>query len=293
MIRPTRSGLVQDTVLFDRLGNFLGPVTEVTGVLGTLRYVIRRPEDSVAQLRGLFKIGDQVFYYNCDRLHPGPDELSRELNLIELKRQNRGLRQKKQGGMKGQIMNGVIKNLRELKLDLTSKIAEEYLEDDERSSRNSRTMISMVMNSHCNQSLVGSAKERQKRKKYKKAKEQMFYNQNSDHRFADSTSNYNKNSQMEDELTLGKRCNLNNCPSKFKADLSVKRSTDYSRRSTDTDPKWFAEDDPLFKSISMTEEGMIVTSNFSVNNEAPDASKMNEETIKIHDSNIERIISEN
>lgn len=275
-----RNDLPKDIVLFDRLGNFLGPISEVTGEFGSQRYVIRMEEDSVARMkRRLFKISDYVYYYNCDRLHAENEEMSRELNLIELKRQSR-LGHKKPSNLRSQIMNGVIQNLKDLRLDISSKIAEDNLEeDDKNSSKNSRTIISMVMKSHCNPSLVGSAKERQKRKKYKKAKARMFLTQLNELQGAEGVMNHRLANEMDDELMLGKRLPPTINYRKEKPESSFMRSSDYSRNSTDTERKIIPEEEILFKSFSMNEGAFVLPNNFSIFNETNEVPEMNEEPI--------------
>lgn len=269
----------RDIVLFDRLGNFLGPISEVTGELSNQRYVIRMEEDSVSRMkRKLFKIGDYVYYYNCDRIHQEQEDLNRELNLIELKRQNRLLGNKKPGKIGTAIMKGVIQNLKDLRLDTNSKAGDEMMEEDERnSSKNSRTIISMVMKSHCNTSLVGSAKERQKRKKYKKAKARMFLNQLNE--LQGESAKKKSKTDIEDELVLGKRVppSVNN--RKDRPEISIGRSSDYSRKSTDTDKRIIPEDDFFFNSLTMAEEMMAIPTEFSSEyNPKKMISEMNEES---------------
>lgn len=282
LIKPLRNDLARDMVLFDRLGNFLGPISEVTGEYSTQRYVIRIEEDSVGRMkRKYLKIGDYVYYYNCDRLHLEHEE-NRELNLIEMKRQKRQIGYKKPKSIKNQIMNGVISNLKDLRLDSSSKMGEEMLEDDQRSiSKNSKTIISMVMNSHGNTSFVGSAKEKQKRRKYKKAKARMFLNQLSDLKGAEIVKTQRSITEIEDELLLGKRHPISNSYRRDKPEPPLVRSTEYSRNSNDTDKKVYVEDEFLFKSISMTAETVPFPSKFSINNEsAHHVSQMDEENIQ-------------
>ena len=255
-------------VLFDRQGNFLGPISEVTGEYSTQRYVIRIQEDSLGLMKRKFlKTGDYVYYYNCDRIHLEQENINRELNLIEMKRQNRSLGGKKPNNIKNQIINSVICNLKDLRLDSNSKMIEEAFEEDQKStSRNSKTIINMVMKTHCNQTVVGSAKERQKRRKYKKAKARMFLNKISEGPDEDLTVLNQANNEIEDELLLGKRClfNSTNPYKKEKTDSITNRSTEYSRKSTDTDKKLQLDEHFIFKTISMNQENMPPVLSFGV-----------------------------
>lgn len=279
MIKPLRSDLARDMVLFDRLGNFLGPISEVTGEYSTQRYVIRIEEDSVGRMkRKYLKIGDYVYYYNCDRLHLEHEE-NRELNLIEMKRHHRQVGYKKPKGIRNQMMKGVINDLKDMRLESNSKMGEEMLEDDQRSiSKNSKTIISMVMNSHCNTSFVGSAKEKQKRRKYKKAKARMFLNQLSDLKGVEIIKTERGATEIEDELLLGKRHPTSNSYRRDKPEPLLVRSTEYSRNSNDTDKKNYVEDEFLFKNNVMTKDSLPFPSKFSIKDESsPYVSQMDEE----------------
>lgn len=285
VIKPLRNDLAKDIVLFDRMGNFLGPISEVTGEYSTQRYVIRLEEDSLSRMkRKYLKTGDYVYYYNCDRLHAEQEEMTRELNLIELKRQNRNLH-KKPKTIRNQIMNGVISNLKDLRLDSGSKNGEETCEDDQRStSKNSKTIISMVIKSHCNPSLVGSAKEKQKRKKYKKAKAKMFLNQLSELQTSEMLrKNTGRGTEIEDELLLGKRCPISSSYRKDKMESSF-------LRSTECEPKCLIEDEILFKSISMNEDGVLFPSPLPITRD-PLFDKMNEEGIQSSSKHMDRVSS--
>jgi hypothetical protein len=267
--------------LFDRLGNFLGPITETTEEYSMQRYVIRIEEDSMGLMRRKnLKPGDYVYYYDCDRLHPKNGDLNRELSLLELKRQNRASKSKRSKDIKDQIMNGVISNLKDLRIDGDSKIADELIEDDQRSvSKNSRTIISMVMNSHCNNSKIGSAKEKQKRRKYKKAKARMFIHQITDGEANAFAEAYKRNEEMDDELCLGKREPQSNMSRKDRGEQSFVKSSEYSGKSTDTDRKNYIEDEFLFRSASMRDDTLGLAHKYSLAHSILGVSEMDQENL--------------
>lgn len=178
------------------------------------------------------KAGDSVYYYNCDKLSADIDTLQDELTLIDKKRLMR--EQRKAGKMKlsNQIMQGVIDNLRELRIDDKQRDIEELMEEEQKgNSKNTQSIASIVLKSYCNRKTIGNRLEKQKARRYRKSKARILgdlcelreENLQTKERVAE---------QIEDELQLGKRKR----PSKqLGFDSLVNQSTDYSKKSWEAD----------------------------------------------------------
>lgn len=238
VIKPQRGDLPLDVVLFDIHGNFIGPVSELSGHSISTRYIVRIEEDTIFRLkRNNLKQGDYVYYYNCDRLHTPreQEELSNELGLLDLKRNNRDLRKKqsKRSRIGRRIMEGVIDNLRDMKIEPNRVEAEQLIEEEIKStSKNSKSVATIVLKSYYNRNF-GSRLEKQKAKKYKKIKARVLGDlcKPKDELIPDPVRNENR---MENELLLGKRRSK---PQMSKRDSFFNTSTDYSKNSYETDWK--------------------------------------------------------
>ena len=265
MIKPFKADLPLDVVLFDCNGNFIGPVSEFSGDPSTTRYIVRiDPDTALRMKRNKLKPGDSLYYYNCDKLHPQPEqeEIRNELGLLELKRNRRDLRKKKSNSSKigRSIMDGVIENLREMKVEMKRRDSEQLIEEEQKStSKNSKNIATIVLNSYYNRSF-GSRVEKQKAKKYKKIKARVLGDLNKPNDESVQTPAKHE-MKIENELMLGKRRNNTKM---IKRDSFFNTSTDYSKNSCDADRKqdiflgkktpsenqrhqeYMLEEDPLF-----------------------------------------------
>ena len=115
-----------------------------------------------------------------------------------------------------QIMKGVIRNLRDLKIDCSKEIDEEEQDEDKSSGKNSRSITSILLKSHDNRSLIGSAKEKWREKQYKKHKARILNQSYKSQRENLNFNTSNNKSIIEDEIMLGKRASL-----KFKKEVHI------------------------------------------------------------------------
>lgn len=265
VIKPLKPDLPLDVVLFDCIGNFIGPVSELLGHSLAARYIVRIDDDAVFRLkRNKLKPGDCLYYYNCDRLHIPHDqeEIKNELGLMELKRNRRDLRKKHSNSTKigRSIMDGVIENLREMKVEVRRRDSEQLIEEEQKStSKNSKNIATIVLNSYYNPNF-GSRVEKKKAKKYKKIKARVLGGLNKPIDELIQTP-VKHDMKIENELLLGKRGNKSQM---VKRDSFFNTSTDYSKNSYEADRKqdiflgkktpsenhmhqdYMLEEDPLF-----------------------------------------------
>jgi len=234
VIKPQRPDLPLDVVLFDCNGNFIGPVSELLGE----RYIVRVEEDASFRMkRNKLKAGDFVYYYNCDRLHNfrQQEEMPNELGLLEMKKNHRGSKKKHSGTNKIRrtIMDGVIENLRELKVEIKKTDSDQFEEELRSCSKNSKSIASIVLNSYCNIHF-GSKLEKQKAKKYKKIKARVLGTKGKQKEEIIQRGSAKNDNQIENELHLGKRRNHLKLS---KRDSLFNTSTDYSKHSHEADRK--------------------------------------------------------
>lgn len=239
VIKPQRLDLPLDVVLFDCNGNFIGPVSELLGDSISSRYIVRVEEDASFRMkRNKLKVGDFVYYYNCDRLHNlrGHEEMKNELGLLAMKKSNRESKKKHSNSSKirRSIMDGVIENLRELKVEFKRSELDQQIEEELKScSKNSKSIASIVLNSYCNINL-GSKLEKQKAKKYKKIKARILGNLGKPKEAITQSGPAQNDNRIENELHLGKRRQNFKLS---KRDSLFNTSTDYSKNSHDADRK--------------------------------------------------------
>lgn len=229
VIKPQKLGLPLDVVLFDRHGTFIGPVVQITDQLFQTKYVVHVDEDSLLKSKStMLKPGDSVYYYNCDRMSVETGDMKKELNLLDKKRQLRQCRKKNRSRVNRQVMQDVIDNLRDLKLDFNQVPAEDCMEEDQKStSKNTKSIASIVLNSHCNRKVIGDQLEKQKGRRYKRIKAKIL-GDICKFREENNIKKERIGGQIEDELELGKR-RIN--PRTINIDLLVSQSIDYSKNS--------------------------------------------------------------
>jgi hypothetical protein len=232
-IKPQRPGLPLDVVLFDKHGTFIGPVAAISDSFTDPRYVVHVDGDLVFTSKCIrVKTGDSVYYYNCDRLSAETDVLLDELTLVEKKRVMRDQKKRGKARINNQIMERVIDNLRDMRIDDKQREEDEHMEEEQKStSKNTKSIASIVLKSYCNRKAIRDRLEKQKARRYRKSKARILGDL-SELREEKQQSKVRGGEQIEDEIELGKR----NRPSKQLGLDSLKnQSTDYSKNSWETD----------------------------------------------------------
>lgn len=232
-IKPQRPGLPLDVVLFDRQGTFIGPVVAIADSLNDPKYVVHVDGDLVYTSKCMkVKTGDPVYYYNCDRMSADTDVLMDELTLVEKKRIMRDRKKRGKARISNQIMERVIDNLRDMRIDDKQREEDEHMEEEQKStSKNTKSIASIVLKSYCNRKAIGDRLEKQKARRYRKNKARILGDL-CELREEKQQSKVRGAEQIEDELELGKRKR----PSKqLGLDSLINQSTDYSKNSWETD----------------------------------------------------------
>lgn len=236
-------------VLFDRHGTFIGPVVEVSGLLAESKYCVKLELDSILRVKSTsLKIGDPLYYYNCDRLSAEIDTMQDELTLIESKQRCKHQR----SGLKPKASkHATIDNLRDDRLDYGAEVVDDRMDEEINSTtKNTRSIASVVLNSCYNKKLIENHLEKQKAKRYRRIKTLMLGNLNklSEEKWSVKER---KEEKIEDELELGKR----NSRAKMSIqDSFINHSTDYSKNSWDADKNNSSNGDKLTLSNESSKE---------------------------------------
>lgn len=272
IVKPQKLGLPLDLVLFDKNGQFIGPVSEIVDKEIDPKYVIRVSEDMIhSSKRNGLRPGDRVYYYNCDRLREDRESMLDELSLVAMKGESKNRRKTGKNQVSKQIMKGVIEDLREMRLSRDQDSAEDCMEEEQKSnSKNTRSIASIVLKSCFNRKTVGNQLEKQKARRYKRIKARILGDlckyQEEKH-----VSKVIREEEIEDELELGKRKTKSKT---VKRDSLINVSTDYSKKSFDHER--FQEynleirrssDNPLLQNFNETELSKLRLSDHQMNKE--------------------------
>lgn len=230
IVRPGKQGLPLDVLLFDRHGTFIGPVEETQGSRSELKYAVKFEGNSILRTKSTsLKAGDPVFYYCCDRNSTGECQMQDELTLIQKKTRFKEKRTSENSRGRNQVLQGVIEKMRDMKLDSGQEGDEDCMEEELRStSKNTRSIASVVLNSNYNKKFICNRLEKQKAKRYRRTKANMLGIFDKLPNLEDQSSKEQAVDQMEDELELGKR---KPHQKRGMLDSLVNRSTDYSKNS--------------------------------------------------------------
>lgn len=179
IVRPIRGdhSITIDAVLFDRHGNFVGPISEIVGGSNVPRYVVR--SDELCRRLPL-RQGDTLYYYNSDRV--GKMDMEED-EYEEFKLFNTRSDQQTQSSLN---LRKVICNLKNLRIDNdyqeSSMIIDERHEAASREAKASLSTNSLIYKL--------KQKKRHQARSHKKFREDM-----------------NNNGCMDEEVAaLGKRC---------------------------------------------------------------------------------------
>lgn len=226
-------GFPLDVVIFDRQGTYIGPIIEISEFLSEPKYAVKLDLDSIMRVkRSNLKVGDLVYYYNCDRLCTKVDTIQDELSLIEKKWNQKKETSNRVPKISRQAKNEMTKYIGDLTLGYNPEASQDYMEDELNStSKNTRSIASVALNSFYNRNLIVNHLEKQKAKRYRRIKASMLGNLGNPPE-EKTIIEESLDDQIEDELELGKRKNHSTLQ---KFDTSINQSSDYSKRSCDVD----------------------------------------------------------
>jgi hypothetical protein len=220
-------------VIFDRQGTYIGPIIEVSGFLADPKYAVNLDLDSIMRVkRSNLKVGDLVYYYNRDRLCIEVDTIQDELSLIEKKWNQKTETFNRVAKTSKHTKYEMAKNKRDLTLGYNPEASQDCMEDELNStSKNTRSIASVALNSCYNRNLIVNHLEKQKSKRYRRIKASMLGNLGNPPE-EKTIIEEALDDQIEDELELGKR---KNCSTLHKFDTSINHSAYYSKLSYDID----------------------------------------------------------